>query len=117
MKPKEIIELEKYLDFELTETKNSDYISNYLETKLYLLNDAQEVIGLNLYGCELKDISFLQNLTNLQTLYLTNNEVSNYYFLQGLPNLTSLYLSDNKISDVYFLKYLKNLKILHLRGN
>jgi len=117
MKTQQIIELEKLLGFQLTETKDVEDLTDFQKSKTYLLNAKQEIIGLNLYDCQLKDISFLKGLSNLTTLYLYDNQISDISFLQGLSNLTMLNLSINQISDISFLKDLSNLTTLNLGGN
>ncbi|TAE00317.1 MAG: hypothetical protein EAZ97_06315 [Bacteroidetes bacterium] len=117
MKPQQIIELEKELGFELTETKNSEDIFDWEKSKTYLLNDAQEVIGLNLSECELINISFLQNLTNLISLNLGANNISDISFLQDLHQLKTLILRNNQISDIFFLEGLIQLQTLYLELN
>ncbi|HOT40807.1 MAG TPA: leucine-rich repeat domain-containing protein, partial [Candidatus Syntrophosphaera thermopropionivorans] len=58
-----------------------------------------------------------QYLTNLQELYLNNNQISDLSPLAGLTNLKRLYLSSNQISDLSPLMGLNNLKWLHLDNN
>ena len=72
---------------------------------------------LNLDWSPLEDISQLSQLTNLTTLKLYNNKISDLSPLKGLINLEKLWLSDNKISDISALKGLINLKTLDLRYN
>ncbi len=116
-KPPQIIELEKYLGFRLRETNDVEDILSWDENKIYLLDDKGEVIGLSLFGCGIKDISFLSNFTNLISLDLTDNEIKNILFLQHLTNLTNLYLGNNQISDISFLQNLTNLISLDLSEN
>lgn len=116
-KPPQILELEKHLGFELTETKNPEYIFDWKVQKAYLLNDSQEVIGLSLSNCKLKSISFLQGLTQLQSIDLFNNQISDISFLRGLTQLQYLILETNQISDISFLQVLTKLQLLNLRYN
>ncbi len=116
-KPAEILELEKELGFELEETKNPDDILNWRNSKTYLLNENQEVIGLNLGRCGLNDISFLTKLKDLQTLYLSANRIQNISFLAKLKNLQALFLRSNKILNISTLTTLENLQIFDLSHN
>jgi len=43
-------------------------------------------------------------LSQLTTLYLSDNKISDWSFLKGLSQLTTLDLRSNKISDGSFLK-------------
>lgn len=65
----------------------------------------------------LKDISGIENLTNLQYLDLSFNPISDISGLKGLSNLQYLDLSSNEISDISALKGLTNLQILYLSDN
>ena len=53
-------------------------------------------------------------LTNLETLYLKNNNISKIEGLEKLTNLKLLSLDDNKISKIEGLEQLTNLKWLYL---
>lgn len=63
------------------------------------------------------EVSALGSLTNLQELYLTDNNISDISALSGLTNLRQLSLYDNKISDISALSGLTNLLLLGLDGN
>ncbi len=52
---------------------------------------------------------FLSNLTNLEYLNLSNNEITNINYLSSLSNLRCLILKNNSISSLYPLKNLNNL--------
>ena len=66
---------------------------------------------------QIRDISPLSGLTNLEDLQLYNNQISDVSPLKRLTNLTNLNLSDNQINDVSPLKGLTNLKKLNLSYN
>ncbi|CAG1023459.1 Internalin A [Patescibacteria group bacterium] len=89
----------------------------------YLLNDHQQIIGLNLDiipfdGLNLlSDISVLKQLKNLSQLNLSNSQISDISVLKELKNLTQLDLSNNQISDISVLRELKNLFQLNLSSN
>jgi internalin A len=63
------------------------------------------------------DLSPLQILTHLTTLYLGENQISNLSPLKTLSHLTTLHLNDNQISDLSPLQSLTNLTTLNLRNN
>uniref|UniRef100_UPI003364F18E COR domain-containing protein n=1 Tax=Haliscomenobacter sp. TaxID=2717303 RepID=UPI003364F18E len=60
---------------------------------------------------------FLENLTNLNSLYLGNNQISDVRFLEKLTTLNSVDLSNNQISDVSFLEKLPALHKIVLTNN
>ncbi len=62
-------------------------------------------------------IDGLEYCSNLNTLYLRDNNISNISDLSGLDKLEVLYLSNNNISDISVLRELINLKDLVLRNN
>jgi internalin A len=101
-KPKVILDLEKYLN---------------LNIEKYTLNDAEEVIFLNLSSNQLSDISPLSSLVNLTFLNLSSNQIRDISPLSSLVNLSLLNLSSNQISDISPLSNLRNLSLLYLVNN
>ncbi|MCG8332150.1 MAG: leucine-rich repeat domain-containing protein, partial [Chitinophagales bacterium] len=73
--------------------------------------------SLDLSDNNISDISFLEKLSNLQSLYLNDNNISDISFLEKLPSLQTLWLYENVISDISSIKYLKNLNALQLGKN
>lgn len=69
---------------------------------------------LNLDWSKVSDISCLKNLTKLKWLRLYENQVSDISSLKGVTNLYELELSKNKISDISALKGLTNLIIIRV---
>ncbi|EAF9641306.1 hypothetical protein A6I69_13080 [Listeria monocytogenes] len=63
------------------------------------------------------NLSGMENLTNLEYLYLENNQISDISPLSNLTNLTELNLDDNQISDISPLSNLTNLPYLNLASN
>ncbi len=63
------------------------------------------------------DIEQLKYMTNLEVLWLNNNNISNIEPLSGLVNLTELHLGYNQIVDISPLKNLRNMKVLGLKYN
>jgi uncharacterized protein YjdB len=81
-------------------------------------SDVEGITSLpTLSGKTIKDITGIENLTNLQHLNLDNNQISNISALKGLTNLQYLSLNGNQISDISALKGLTNLQYLSLNGN
>lgn len=78
-------------------------------TSLSVIGATSDVTGVN--------IKSLNNLTNLQSLTLSNLKISKIEGLEKLVNLVSLNLSNNEISDITPLKYNINLTNLNLKGN
>ena len=87
--------------------------------KCYQLNEAGEIIALNLTECRCsnEDTAFLEQLDSLQSLNLGGNKISDGNFLSSLNSIQSLDLSYNKISDGNFLSSLNSLQSLNLGGN
>ena len=87
-----------------------------------------QAIGINSLHClkelylmqsGIKYFSFLEKLSNLQTLGLNSNQITSVSFLEKLSNLQYLDLSYNQIGqmDERFLDNLPNLTMLNLQGN
>ncbi|MEI9809357.1 MAG: leucine-rich repeat domain-containing protein [Bacteroidota bacterium] len=58
----------------------------------------------------------MQNFTSLKLLYLSGNQISNISSLQSLLDLETLYLSSNpSLSDITPLQNLTNLKTIFLQ--
>jgi len=93
---------------------NSFYYDAYPK---YLLDKNKNIVGLNLLGCDLSNISFLKLLPKLNQLYLRNNNITDISVLEFLPNITQLLLGKNNITDISVLKFLSNLTLLDLRWN
>ena len=70
-------------------------------------------------------LAHLSTLTNLQKIYLNNNQISNegLAHLSTLTNLQYISLDDNQISNEGLISFVKqsakliNLKVLYLRNN
>lgn len=67
---------------------------------------------LNLWGCNLSDISILSKLTLLETVSLSKNQIKDISVFKSLKNLKELYLKGNQISDLEQINNLKNCKKL-----
>lgn len=66
---------------------------------------------------EIKDVSPLQHLINLNYLEIYNNQIQDIGPLKHLTNLTWLTLSNNQIQDISPLQHLTKLEIVDLRQN
>lgn len=84
--------------------------------KLDFLNLGSDGIGY-LHPDAIKNLSGLENCSNLKNLYLHDNLIRNLSPLRNLIGLEALHLSDNRITDIGFLENLVNLKSLDLSGN
>lgn len=65
----------------------------------------------------IKDLSGLENFTNLESLDLSDHAITDISPLQELTKLTSLSLAGNPISDISPLARMTNLKLLILSGS
>jgi internalin A len=63
------------------------------------------------------NLSGIENLANLTSLNLSNNQISNIESLKGLTNLIDLNLSTNQMNNIEPLKSLINLTDLNLATN
>ena len=67
---------------------------------------------LNVWGCDLSDVSLIREMPNLRILSLAVNKITSLRDLSDCYNLEELYLRDNRISDIAEIGYLCNLKKL-----
>uniref|UniRef100_A0A0K0F739 Protein C21orf2 (inferred by orthology to a human protein) n=1 Tax=Strongyloides venezuelensis TaxID=75913 RepID=A0A0K0F739_STRVS len=75
---------------------------------------------INLWGCEIDDISICKEMVNIQVLSLSRNKIKTCEPLQHCKNLEELYLRGNEIEDFHefdWLKDLKKLKVLWIDEN
>lgn len=113
----QIKELERLLNISLTIIINIEGIQIYNNHNSVVVNEEQNIIGLNLTGQQLKDISFLYILKDLEYLNLTNNQINDISILKGLNKITHLYLSGNLILNIEILENLQQLQVLSLGHN
>ena len=81
------------------------------------ISDVAVITYLDATASEIVNLEGLQYLTNLEELYLDENQISDISSLSGLTNLTTLWLFDNQASDISPLSGLTNLVELDLVGN
>ena len=72
---------------------------------------------LQLNSNKAKDLSPISNLTNLELLHVPNNGIKDISALAKLINLKYLYLYSNEISDISALANLRKLELIWLSGN
>ncbi len=70
-----------------------------------------------LHNNQISKIEGLKNLTRLKILVLVNNKISKIEELENLTNLEKLYLTDNQIQKIQGLENLTRLETLFLGGN
>ncbi len=84
----------------------------------YYIKAKDKRLVLSSIGIEnMSEIKGLENLVNLEELYLGGNEITEIKNLNNLINLHSLRLGGNKISEIKGLDALTNLESLRLSGN
>ena len=109
-KPDQILELEKVYNITLEEVDS-------INKKGYLLDEDNNIIGLNLSDNQISKIENLKELESLQRLDLSNNQISKIENLKELESLQLLYLENNQISKIENLKELESLQLLYLENN
>jgi hypothetical protein len=68
-----------------------------------------DVHALNMWGCELEDVSIIAQLTNVETLSLPVNKISTLAPFGHCPNLQHLLLRENLIASLDELSHLQKL--------
>lgn len=81
------------------------------------LEDLVQLQWLHLYGNRINDIRPLRRLAKLKDLVLDSNQVSDLSPLEGLGLLQELYVSRNNVAKIDAIAGLKKLYILNLAGN
>lgn len=72
---------------------------------------------LTLSGCGLSTTTYLDTLTGLTYLDLSNNSIRNIRALESMPNLLEVNLQQNALTDLAELASLSQLKILNISHN
>jgi len=76
--------------------------------------------NLNLWGCDLEDISIIRDLPNLEVVSLSINKIKTLRDFANLRYLRELYIRKNMVSDLDDVNYLRkcnNLRTLWLNEN
>ncbi|MGH1365342.1 MAG: hypothetical protein ACRBF0_17400, partial [Calditrichia bacterium] len=86
MSDRDIIrQIEETLGLRLTRVEKIEQMKSL---RSYMVDDSNQVIAISLYSYldnqHYKIISYLQDLANLQTLYLSDNQISDFSFLKEL---------------------------------
>ncbi len=119
-KPKEILELEEKLGFEVELYKYDGDVLVDLDlsfkqiSDLSLLNHLTSITSLNLRGTKINDITALSQFARLNSLNLNSTMVTNFSQLSQIKSLYSLNLQDTFINDLSPLSELDSLGILNL---
>ncbi|WP_337043847.1 leucine-rich repeat domain-containing protein [Emticicia sp. 17c] len=101
-------------------SKNNNGFNRFNGAELTILQNLPQLQCLYLHGhyvYQIRDVSFLSNLPQLQSLDLSDNEIRDVSFLSNLPQLQILCLSSNQIRDISFLSNLPQLQTLHMGDN
>lgn len=120
-----------YLDIHYIKNFDLINIQNFNGlTKLYLTNcNSLKSVNilhhftslklLNLYDCDVNDISFLTSTVNLIALNLAGNYISDYKYLVNLQYIQNLNLSDTNFcnNDILYISNLTNIHKLYLNDN
>lgn len=101
---------------ELTKLKKLNLTGNPVnEEMLTAIKNIPSILELNMTNTQLKDVSSFSTLTNLQTLILSNNNISNFEPISALSNITKLDISINasftSLAQITSLTGLKELNI------
>lgn len=76
--------------------------------------------NLNLFGQKLEDISLIKEMSNIEIVSLSLNNINSLKEFQHCKKLSELYLRKNSIKnllDIKFLAQCPNLKVLWLSDN
>ncbi len=105
-------------EYDIATTKELDLdSSNITDEQLVEIANLTNLEVLYLYNNQISDITPLANLNNLTKLILWDNQISDITPLTNLTNLTELRLERNQISDITPLVNLTNLTELRLERN
>lgn len=92
-----------------------DFNSQHAFSNLSILDKLINLESLYLAGTQVTDLSPLENLANINTLGLSNTNITDISPLAMLRNLKILFLDEcTRIEDFSVLKKLKKLEYLHL---
>ena len=105
----------KEVDLGGENTSSVEYVNSNAISDFSPLEKLTDLVKLSLNGMSgLRDVSALASLTNLDTLYLNDTDVSDVSALVSLTDLDTLQLWRTGVSDVSALASLTNLYSLYL---
>jgi hypothetical protein len=87
----------------------SKVLQDYMIFQRTKCQSLPDVLALNMWGCDLDDVSIISQMPNLETLSLPVNKISTLAPFSGCPNLHSLLLRENEISRIEEINHLQNL--------
>ncbi len=107
-------------DLELMPNLTEFHIEN--ETKLISMSQLSgrtELTSVSLVGCELdsSDINALGSLTKLQSIDLSDNNITSINIVTNLPELQYVFLTNNNIDDISPLSSLSKLLVVDVSQN
>ena len=111
--PSKIVNLKNITKLQI----NGNWNDRWEITNIHFLENLTGLQNLDLSYNQITDFRFLENLTGLQNLYLNNNQITDFRFLENLTGLQNLDLSYNQITDIRFLENLTGLQTLVLSNN
>jgi Leucine-rich repeat (LRR) protein len=82
-----------------------------------IISELTNLQYLDLSGNNISDLSKIKCLTNLQYLFFNGNKLSNLEKIENLTNLISLELRGNNLSNLKGIERLANLRHLDVSGN
>ncbi|OHT11942.1 Protein C21orf2 like protein [Tritrichomonas foetus] len=94
------------------ESSNNGVLTEYMVTAKTRTNSIANIKVLNMWGYNLRDVSLIEKMPNLEIISLPVNQISHLSSFQNCWNLRELFLRQNNISDFNELKYLSNLPYL-----
>ena len=102
-----------FQQIDILELNKGNFNSNFF----YSINKSGRVIGLSFYDERAIDFSFVEQLHELETLFVINLQKEDCNFLASLPKLNKLCLFLGNLTDISVLSHLKGLTELNLSTN
>lgn len=96
------------------------YCSWYISYEnLYMFKNLEKLKELDLILSNTKSLNGVQYLTNLENLYVHGDELKDLSYLNNMSNLLYLRIENTAVdnNNILYLKNLKNLKLLDLSNN
>ena len=80
----------------------------------------KEIKNINLWSCELDDISLIREMPNLEVVSMSVNRIESLQYFASCLKIQELYLRKNNISEIREVQHLvglKKLRVLWLSDN